>query len=134
MLVAAQSTAFAVSSPARNAIIPRLVPPRLLPSAITLNFTTFQATMVIGPLTAGLLFARYATGTALPLAYGVDALLFTVSLWATYKLPAVPPVDPARGVGADVELGPAVGTFYLDWVIDIPGVTFEGTSIDGRPA
>lgn len=96
-LVAVQSTAFAVSSPARNAIISRLVPPRLLPSALTLNFTTFQATMVIGPLTVGLLFARFATETALPLAYGVDALLFTVSLWAAYRLPAVPPVDPAPG-------------------------------------
>nr|MDT0660188.1 MFS transporter [Micromonospora sp. DSM 115978] len=97
VLVAVQSTAFAISSPTRNAIVSRLVPRPLVPAAITLNFTTFQATMVLGPLTAGLLFARFDTGSALALAYAVDGLLFTVSLWATYRLPAVPPVDAAPG-------------------------------------
>ncbi|MDG4833772.1 MFS transporter [Solwaraspora sp. WMMD1047] len=96
-LIAVQSTAFAISSPTRNAIVSRLVPKPLVPAAITLNFTTFQATMVIGPLTAGLLFARFDTGAALSLAYGVDALMFTVMLWATYRLPPVPPVDPEPG-------------------------------------
>lgn len=39
-------------------------------------------------------------------------------------------IGPFNLVEEPFELGPAVGTFYLDWVIDIPGVTFEGTSID----
>ncbi len=43
MLTAVQSSAFAISSPTRSAIIPRLVPDEQVPAANTLNFTTFQA-------------------------------------------------------------------------------------------
>lgn len=94
-LVAVQSTAFAVSSPTRQAIIPRLVPIDLVPAANTLGYTTFTAGGVLGPLTSGLIFAAWQRDVALPIAYAVDALLFTVSMWATYRLPAMPP---AHGV------------------------------------
>jgi MFS family permease len=90
-LVAAQSVAFAISNPTRNAIIPRLVPLDLVPAATTLNFTTFTAAAVFGPLTAGLIFGGWATDVALAIAYAVDGLLFTVSVWATVRLPALPP-------------------------------------------
>ncbi|HEX5542940.1 MAG TPA: MFS transporter [Micromonospora sp.] len=90
-LVALQSATFAVSSPARQAIIPRLVPAHLLPSANTLSFTILQVSLVFGPLTAGLVFATWRPEIALPIAYALDALLFTVSLWATVRLPSVPP-------------------------------------------
>ncbi|HEX6967563.1 MAG TPA: MFS transporter [Micromonosporaceae bacterium] len=95
-LVALQSAAFAVSSPARQAIIPRLVPTELVPAANTLSFTTSQASLVLGPLTAGLIFAGWETGVALPLAYAADALLFTASLWATWRLPPMPPAAVAE--------------------------------------
>ncbi|RZU72943.1 dipeptide/tripeptide permease [Micromonospora kangleipakensis] len=91
VLVAVQSIAFAITSPARSAILPRLVPAELVPAASTLNFTTFTATSVFGPLTAGLIFATWRTDVGLPIAYAVDALLFTVSFWATLRLPAMPP-------------------------------------------
>jgi MFS family permease len=91
-LVAVQSAAFGISSPARQAIITRLVPTPLVPAALTLGFTTSQAGGVAGPLTAGLIFSAWAPATGLPLAYGVDALLFTVSLWATYRLPSLAPL------------------------------------------
>ncbi|MEU8259251.1 MFS transporter [Micromonospora sp. NPDC048999] len=91
VLVAVQSTAFAITSPARSAILPRLVPDELVPAATTLNFTTFTATAVFGPLTAGLILAGWRPEVGLPVAYAVDALLFTVSLWATLRLPAMPP-------------------------------------------
>lgn len=96
-LVAVQSSAHAVSSPTRQAIIPRLVPVTLVPAANTLGFTTYTAGGVFGPLTAGVIFAAYPVEAALPVAYAIDALLFTVSLWATLRLPAVPPAaDPDR--------------------------------------
>ena len=99
VMVAAQSTAFAISSPARQAIISRLVPTALVPSAVALGFTTFQVGGVLGPLAAGVILSAWAVEAALPVAYGVDALLFTVSLWATYRLPPVPPVaDGVNGV------------------------------------
>ncbi|GAB3154961.1 MFS transporter [Micromonospora sonneratiae] len=110
-LVAVQSTAFAVSSPARAAIIPRLVPTELVPAANTLGFTTYQASMVFGPLTAGLIFAAWPPSTALPIAYGVDALLFSVSMWATLRLPPMPPSGPDADGAAEVrsDTGTSVG-------------------------
>jgi len=100
VLVAVQSAAFAISSPTRQAIIPRLVPVHLVPAANTLNFTTYQASMVLGPLTAGLIFAAYGSAVALPIAYGVDALLFAVSLWAVLRLPSLPPQATDAGPAA----------------------------------
>lgn len=90
-LVAVQSSAHAVSSPTRYAIIPRVVPADLVPAANTLSFTTFTAGGVLGPLTAGVIFAAYPLPVALPVAYAIDVLLFTVSFWATLRLPAMPP-------------------------------------------
>jgi MFS family permease len=104
-LVAVQSTAFAVTSPTRNAILPRLVPTELVPAASTLNFTTFTATSVVGPLAAGLIFATWRTDVGLPVAYAVDAALFTVSLWATLRLPAMPPEPDPDGDGTPRRAG-----------------------------
>ncbi|MFI2709180.1 MFS transporter [Micromonospora sp. NPDC018662] len=99
LLVGVQAVAFAITSPARSAILPRLVPAELVPAATTLNYTTFTAAAVAGPLAAGLIFATWRVDAALPVAYGLDALLFTVSLWATLRLPAMPPEpDPDGGV------------------------------------
>ncbi|MGC4886463.1 MFS transporter [Micromonospora sp. DT227] len=98
LLVGVQSVAFAITSPARSAILPRLVPAELVPAATTLNYTTFTAAAVAGPLAAGLIFATWRVDAALPIAYGLDALLFTVSLWATLRLPGMPP-EPEPGGG-----------------------------------
>ncbi|MEV4467908.1 MFS transporter [Micromonospora echinofusca] len=100
-LVAVQSVAFAVSSPTRNAILPRLVPAELVPAASTLNFTTHTAASVFGPLVAGLIFAWWGTDLGLPIAYAADAALYTVAVWATVRLPAMPPEpDPDAGPAA----------------------------------
>jgi MFS family permease len=104
-LVAVQSTAFAVTSPARSAILPRLVPAELVPAASTLNFTTFTAASVFGPLAAGLIFAAWDTDLGLPVAYAVDAALYTVSLWATFRLPSLAPEPDPDGVAAPRRAG-----------------------------
>ena len=49
---------------------------------------------VFGPLAAGLLLGTWSTGTGVTVAYAVDAALFGISFWATWKLPPVPPVPP----------------------------------------
>ncbi|GAA3956024.1 MFS transporter [Actinoplanes auranticolor] len=91
-LTAVQSAGFAVSSPARQAIIPRIVPAGLVPAANTLAYTTTTAGGVLGPLAAGLIFGVWSTDAGVTIAYAVDALLFTISFWATYRLPPIPPV------------------------------------------
>ncbi|MCM0677120.1 MFS transporter [Micromonospora phytophila] len=96
-LVTVHSIAFAISSPARTAILPRLLPAELVPAGTTLNYTTFTAASVVGPLTAGLIFAAFGTGRGLPLAYALDVVLFTGLVVATVRLPAMPPEPPADG-------------------------------------
>jgi MFS family permease len=98
LLTAVQSAGFAVSSPARQAIVPRIVPGSLVPAANTLGYTTTTAGGVLGPLAAGLIFGAYSTGNGVIVAYAVDALLFTVTFWATYRLPPIPPILHEAGV------------------------------------
>jgi MFS family permease len=90
VLVAVQSTGFAVSSPTRTAIVPRLVGRAEIPAATTLNTTMFNLAMVAGPLVAGLLVRQDNFAAA----YAVDAVAFTVTLWATLRLPSLPPLNP----------------------------------------
>jgi MFS family permease len=93
VVVAVQATGFAVSSPTRSAIIPRLVDKPLVPAANTLNFTASQVGMLAGPLFAGVILARWSYGAA----YGMDAALFTVGLWAALRLPSIPPLGDVAG-------------------------------------
>jgi MFS family permease len=119
-LVAVQTMAFAISSPTRQAIVPRLVPPAELPAANALSTTVGNAAMVAGPLAAGVLLARFDVAAA----YAVDALAFTGVLWATLRLPALPPADGnARAGWRDIRAGLAyiltAPLLLLSFAIDI---------------
>jgi MFS family permease len=94
VLVAVQATAFALSAPTRMAIVPRLVDREEIAAANTLNSTMFNAAMVVGPLSAGLLLLHRGVAAA----YAVDAAAFTVALWATIRLPSMPPAASPDGV------------------------------------
>jgi MFS family permease len=87
VLFAVQSALLAINQPARSAVIPRLVSPALLPAANTLNFTVFTFGAVVGPLLAGVLIPV----VGLPVLYLVDALALLATLWATWRLPPMPP-------------------------------------------
>jgi MFS family permease len=91
-IVAVQATGFAISSPTRGAIIPRLLEKDLVPPANTLNFTVAQVGTLIGPLLAGLILARWSFAVA----YGLDAILFSVGLYASIRLPSIPPLGDQR--------------------------------------
>jgi MFS family permease len=91
--VGVQSIGLAVSAVTRGAIIPRLLPADLVPAANTLNFTTSQAGILLGPLLAGLILTRWSFAVA----YGVDAVLFTTGLYASLRLPALPPLGETTG-------------------------------------
>jgi MFS family permease len=92
-----QSAGFAISVPARQAIVPRIVPDALVPAANTLAYTTTTAGGVLGPLAAGLIFGAYSTGTGVAVAYAVDVVLFTITFWTTYRLPPIPPIVHEEG-------------------------------------
>ena len=120
-LTAVQSIGFAVSTPTRSAIVPRLVPAGLVPAANTLSFTASNVGSIIGPMLAGLAIARWS----FPVAYGIDAVLFTVALWAALQLPELRPdrrSTPARGLRAVTEglrYIAATPVLWLSFAIDI---------------
>ncbi|GAA1814504.1 MFS transporter [Luedemannella flava] len=86
-LVAVQAIGFALTFPVRQAIVPRIVPVEDVAAAQTITFTTSNGAMVLGPLLAALIIGKDHFAAA----YAVDAALFTVSLWASLRLPALPP-------------------------------------------
>ena len=79
------AAASAFDNPARQALIPRLVPREHLPGALSLNLTMFQAALIIGPGLAGLLIAGHRAGTEtaiLAIIYSLNALSFVAVLFA----------------------------------------------------
>ena len=95
LLFAVQSAFLAVNQPTRSAVIPRLLPAEQLPAANALNMTVVQAGAVAGPLLAGVLIPVIG----LPTLYLLDAVALLATLWATWRLPAVPPAPP-QGAGS----------------------------------
>ena len=61
-LNAISSAAVAFDGPARQALIPRLVPVADLPGALSLNLSAFQAALIGGPAIAGLMIAGANAG------------------------------------------------------------------------
>ncbi len=101
LLNALGAAAAAFDSPARQALVPRLVPAQSLPGALALNLAMFQTALIAGPALAGLLLAgSSATGfspahgagasgdtRAIALIYAVNALSFlgVLGVLATLK-------------------------------------------------
>ncbi|MEV8564575.1 MFS transporter [Streptomyces sp. NPDC051322] len=86
-IVALQSVCAALNSPARSAMMPRLVPAEQLPAANALSSMTGTAGMLLGPMLGGLIvgFRGYQA------AYLVDALSFLAALYAMWRLPSMLP-------------------------------------------
>jgi len=97
LVVAIQSAFFAVGNPARQAIIPRIVPVELLPAANALGIMTWNLGFTLGPLIGGFLIA--ATG-AITAPYLLDVVAFGAVIYAMYRLPKLPSTqsaDASRG-------------------------------------
>lgn len=95
LLVAVQAGAFAVASSTRGAVIPRVLPVQDIASANTLSFTASTLATAVGPLIAGLILARWSFAAA----YALDAVLFTLALYAAVRLPGLPPLHEAGPAG-----------------------------------
>lgn len=63
VLTGMTSAAGSFDNPARQALVPRLVPLQDLPGALAMNLTMFHAGMIGGPALAGLLIAAAGEGT-----------------------------------------------------------------------
>ncbi|HEV7975268.1 MFS transporter [Amycolatopsis sp.] len=96
LLLGVNQAFFAVNMPTRSAVIARLVPVELLPAAISLGATVMQFGAVLGPMAAGALMPVVGLSTL----YLVDTVVLTVTLWAVWKLPPLPPLNgPVRRAG-----------------------------------
>jgi MFS family permease len=94
-LFAIQQAFFAVNQPTRSALLPRLLPDDLLPAATSLNMTVVQFGAIAGPVLAGTLIPV----TGLSMLYLLDAIAVLATLWAVWRLPAVPPTGAVRRAG-----------------------------------
>ena len=128
-LVAIQSAFFAAGNPARQSIVPRIVPADMLPSANALSMLSWNVGFTIGPLLGGAVIA--ATGHVMG-AYALDVVAFCAMVWAMYHLPSLPPMAgaPSKPGLASVKEGlsflrgkPNIQmTFYVDIVAMVFGM------------
>src|SRR5437899_9426638 len=72
LLTAIASAASAFDTPARQALMPALVPAKDFPNAVSLSMLMFQIGMIVGPSLAGFLLASRGPG----LVYAVNAASF----------------------------------------------------------
>jgi MFS family permease len=94
ILVAVGTSAVAFDSPARQALIPSLVPRAHLTNALSLNSTTFQLAMVVGPSLAGFIIAVWNVGAV----YTIDALSYIAVVIALLIIRPPPTVDAIQKV------------------------------------
>lgn len=94
-LFAVQQAFFAVNQPTRSATIPRLLPESQLAAANSLNMTVMQFGAIAGPVLAGALIPVIG----LSMLYLIDAIALLATLWAVWRLPALPPLGQARTAG-----------------------------------
>ena len=83
ILTGLTSAAGSFDNPARQALVPRLVPREVLPGALAMNLTMFHVGMILGPAVAGLFIAAAGEGTrGLAAIYLVNSISFIGVLFA----------------------------------------------------
>ena len=96
-LTAIQAVAIAFDLPARQALVPNLVPGRDLPSAFSLQSIAFQTGSILGPALSGLVIAYWGQ----PYTYLINAISFLAVILA---LVAIGPVPQKVQAGERVEI------------------------------
>lgn len=86
VLAAVQSSLFALSVPVSRTFMPLLLPKERYAAGAALQQMSFQASIVVGPLVAGVLIASAGSGTA----YAVDAVSFLFVVYSSLRLPPMP--------------------------------------------
>jgi ENTS family enterobactin (siderophore) exporter len=95
VLVALQSGCYAVNSPARSAMIPRLLSADLLPAANALSGLMMALDFMLGPLLAGYLI----DWLGYPATYAIEVVMLVAALTTMLRLPPVPVQGQSRPAG-----------------------------------
>ncbi|WTL59513.1 MFS transporter [Nocardia sp. NBC_01499] len=94
-LFSTQQAFYAVNQPTRSATIPRLLPEDQLAAANSLSMTVMQFGAIAGPVLAGALIPVVGLSTL----YLIDSIALLATVWAVWRLPALPPTGTARRAG-----------------------------------
>lgn len=119
------AVAVTIVGAARSAIVPRLLPTRLLPAAGGLNGIGFGFQVIVGPAIAGVLVATVGVEWT----YTIDAILFVAAFTGVLTLPAIKPEGGggSRGVAGIVEglrFVRGATNLRLSFLVDIVAMTF----------
>jgi MFS family permease len=124
VLAALGSAVGAFDLPARNALVPTLVPREHLPNAISLNTIMFQTASVVGPSLGGGLIAASNVGWA----YVANAVSFAFVILALLLMRNVPPraaVEAGSGaLGGSGRPARAEGRDDVSWHAALEGLRF----------
>jgi MFS family permease len=111
-LAAVSSAFWAFDGPARQSLVPNLVPREHVPNAISLNTIMFQTAAVIGPALGGVVIARWGVGWA----YAFNAVSFLFVIGALLLMRDLP----ARAPGAPSEISMHAAREGLRFVFRTP--------------
>ena len=118
------SGAFAFDNPARQSMVPRLVPLPVLPSAIGMQSAVFNGASIIGPFLAGILFIPIG----IPGLLALNAVSFAAIIGA---LLAMRPLPPLAAHTVPLLASVAEGARYvrknstLVWILVVSGTVFS---------
>jgi len=87
LLVMVQAMLQAISAPARQTFVPKLLPAAQLRAGIALTTLAGRVVMLSGPALAGLIAGAWGLKTC----YALDVVSFTAALYATARLPVMRP-------------------------------------------
>lgn len=129
-LSCAGAAASAFDNPARQALVPRLVPREDLAGALSLNLAAFHLAMIGGPAIAGLLIAT----SALSWIYALNALSFLGVLASLAwmhpergaRRPGREPSSPGRELGAGLRFVFATPLMVWTMLLDFLATFFSG--------
>jgi MFS family permease len=116
----------AVQNVTRGAIVPNLVDPQRLRSALALTFGLFQLTLVIGPAVGGVLIGVFGVGTA----YAVDAVSCLAMVWAVVAMGPQPAlhrdseISVRRSIGDGLRFVRGNNALVGSFVVDLIAMTF----------
>lgn len=130
VVVAVQQGLFGANASVRGAVVPRLVPADLLPAANMLQSSILPFGGIVGPLIAGALLPVVGVG---PL-YLVDALALSVTLWAVWMLPPLPPLHEGVRRAGLREIGAGLGHLVRRRILLVTYVADLIAMLFGNPA
>lgn len=124
-LTTIDAVAATIINTSRAAIIPRLIPTRLLPAASALNGISGGVQLTLGPALAGVLVASVGFSAT----YTVDVVLFTAAFLGIFSLPAIRPEGETQRPGLEslmfgvrfLRRSPNIRTTFI---VDIIAMTF----------